>query len=34
MNWQKANKMNINLIQDQLLHILQIGVTLIVLCFC
>ena len=30
----KANKMKINLIQDQLLHILQIAVTLTVLCFC
>ena len=30
----KANKMKINLIQDQLLHILQIGVTLTVLWFC
>lgn len=29
----KANKMKINLIQDQLLHLLQIGVTLAVLCF-
>lgn len=30
----KANKMKINLIQDQLLHLFQIGVTLAVLCFC
>lgn len=30
----KANKMKINLIQDQLLHILQIGATLTVLWFC
>ena len=30
----KANKMKINLIQDQLLHLVQIVVTLAVLCFC